>query len=113
MGLAWRWPPGGCHRQRPRSVTKQRNKETRDPVTSPPLPVPDRVARGQLSPKSWPQLFSQGREGPKCLWIKGVCPVPPGTTMTIRHGTPALMTRLDGEEEVTFFTSPLLFDIRS
>ncbi len=57
MGLAWRWPPGGCHRQRPRSVTKQRNKETRDPVTSPPLPVPDRIARGQLSPKSWPQLF--------------------------------------------------------
>jgi hypothetical protein len=42
---------------RPRSRTKQRNKETRDPVTSPPLPVPDRIARGQLSPKSWPQLF--------------------------------------------------------
>jgi hypothetical protein len=31
--------------------------ELRDPVTSPPLPVPDRIARGQLSPKSWPQLF--------------------------------------------------------
>jgi hypothetical protein len=31
--------------------------ETRDPVTSPPLPVPDRIARGQPSPKGWPQLF--------------------------------------------------------
>ena len=30
---------------------------TRDPVTSPPLPVPDRFARGQPSPKGWPQLF--------------------------------------------------------
>src|SRR6202030_1203454 len=42
---------------RPRSRTRQRNNRTRDPVTSPPLPVPDRIARGQLSPKSWPQLF--------------------------------------------------------
>ncbi len=31
--------------------------ETRDPVTSPPLPVPDRIARGQLSPKGWPHPF--------------------------------------------------------
>src|ERR1700694_5314440 len=36
---------------------QQRDKETRDPVTSPPLPVPDRIARGQPSPKGWPQLF--------------------------------------------------------
>src|SRR6202166_4829842 len=33
------------------------NNRTRDPVTSPPLPVPDRIARGQPSPKGWPQLF--------------------------------------------------------
>src|SRR4051794_24175504 len=33
------------------------DKELRDPVTSPPLPVPDRIARGQASPKAWPQLF--------------------------------------------------------
>src|SRR5258708_1581639 len=57
MGLAWRQSPGGGHRQRPRSLTETETTETRDPVTSPPLPVPDRIARGQLSPKSWPQLF--------------------------------------------------------
>src|SRR5882672_4385959 len=54
MGLAWRRPPRGRHGQRP--ITKQIT-ETRDPVTSPPLPVPDRIARGQLSPQSWPHLF--------------------------------------------------------
>src|ERR1700730_202443 len=53
MGLAWRQPSRGLNRQRP--LTKE--NRTRDPVTSPPLPVPDRIARGQLSPKSWPQLF--------------------------------------------------------
>jgi hypothetical protein len=36
------------------------NTRTRDPVTSPPLPVPDRIARGQPSPKGWPQLFCRG-----------------------------------------------------
>src|SRR5260370_28695265 len=56
MGLACRQPPGSRHRQRPRSLTT-RDTETRDTVTSPPLPVPDRIARGQLSPKSLPQLF--------------------------------------------------------
>jgi hypothetical protein len=47
------------------------NKETRDPVTSPPLPVPDRIARGQLSPKSWPQLFQAGGAA---TWKRGVNP---------------------------------------
>ena len=41
----------------PATADETGTQETRDPVTSPPLPVPDRIARGQLSPKSWPQLF--------------------------------------------------------
>ena len=57
LGLARRQPPGGRHRQRSRSLNEQGIIRTRDPVTSPPLPVPDRFARGQPSPKGWPQLF--------------------------------------------------------
>ena len=57
LGLARRQPPGGRHRQLARPLTSNRNSGTRDPVTSPPLPVPDRFARGQPSPKGWPQLF--------------------------------------------------------
>ena len=48
--------PAVVDRQRPRSLTN-RILGTRDPVTSPPLPVPDRIARGQPSPKGWPHLF--------------------------------------------------------
>ena len=40
------------------TANDNRNLGTRDPVTSPPLPVPDRFARGQPSPKGWPQLFN-------------------------------------------------------
>src|SRR5260221_10296991 len=61
MGLARRQPPGGLYRQRPRPLTTE-TTETRDPVTSPPLPVPDRIARGQLSPKSWPQLIGEPKK---------------------------------------------------
>ena len=57
VGLARRQPPGGRHRQRHAIDNDIRNLRTRDPVTSPPLPVPDRFARGQPSPKGWPQLF--------------------------------------------------------
>src|SRR5260370_8093417 len=39
------------------ATTDNEITETRDPVTSPPLPVPDRIARGRASPKSRPQLF--------------------------------------------------------
>src|SRR6202167_2699488 len=63
VGFAGRQPTRAGHRQRPRSLTHNEITETRDPVTSPPLPVPDRIARGQLSPKSWPQLF-QGPGNP-------------------------------------------------
>src|SRR4051794_10200994 len=35
-----------------RGIAKQQHElETRDPVTSPPLPVPDRIARGQPPPR--------------------------------------------------------------
>ncbi len=40
-----------------RDQSQERDNELRDPVTSPPLPVPDRFARGQPSPNGWPQLF--------------------------------------------------------
>src|ERR1700712_4307488 len=56
VGLARRQPPGACNRLVTRSLTNK-DLPTRDPVTSPPLPVPDRFARGQPSPKGWPHLF--------------------------------------------------------
>jgi hypothetical protein len=46
---------------RPRAEQGLDDHRTRDPVTSPPLPVPDRIARGQPSPNGWPQLFSEIR----------------------------------------------------
>src|SRR3974390_2415697 len=61
MGLARRQPAGGLDRNRNRSLIE----ELRDPVTSPPLPVPDRIACGQASPKAWPQLFLKPRQARK------------------------------------------------
>jgi hypothetical protein len=49
MGLARRQPPGCCDGQRKGSL-RETFSELRDPVTSPPLPVPDRFARGQAPP---------------------------------------------------------------
>src|SRR5258707_13010196 len=65
MGLARRRPPGRCDGECERSLNKIAEGvlkkatiiELRDPVTSPPLPVPDLFALGQLPPKSCPQLF--------------------------------------------------------
>ena len=40
-----------------RTANDNRNFGTRDPVTSPPLPVPDRFARGQPSPQRLAATF--------------------------------------------------------
>src|SRR5579871_2092907 len=47
-------------------------QELRDPVTSPPLPVPDRFARGQASPKAWPQLFQGSQKHKKTCVFREV-----------------------------------------
>jgi hypothetical protein len=59
------------HPPPPAPADNNENYRTRDPVTSPPLPVPDRIARGQLSPKSWPQLFWGQRFAGKPLVSRG------------------------------------------
>src|SRR6202165_4790367 len=68
---------------------QQRDKETRDPLTSPPPPVPDRIARGQPSPKSWPQLF--------CTAISAVC-LGPAAAVVVSSGTFALRRALKSHE---------------
>jgi hypothetical protein len=50
MGLAWRFPSGSCDGKF--TLNRNFNTETHDPVVSPPLPVPDRIVRGQLSPRA-------------------------------------------------------------
>src|SRR5512138_2129386 len=61
-----------ARRSRPPAPAEEGFLRTRDPVTSPPLPVPDRFARGQASPKAWPQLFRgavvRTDDGPYLRW---------------------------------------------
>ena len=63
LGFAWRQPPGGryCHRPRIPRTTRQRRHATRS--HPPPSQIPDRIARGQLSPQFWPQL------APPLFWL--------------------------------------------
>jgi len=62
VGLAWRQAAQRSPPQRPRALGRYEKTETRDPVNIPTPPVPDRIARGQLSPKGWPHPFLHCRK---------------------------------------------------